>query len=144
VTPFLAWLKRTVERAGGRWYEGPEPPARLAQHVALFAENNPRATVSEWAAFAAEHAMNSYRAGWDRGYGWSAREDMGPKVEEAERVAEQLAHAHLLPGVPGAVEDGREVPSARDERVDAAEAVELNNEAALEWELDRRALGPRR
>jgi hypothetical protein len=140
----MTWVKRTRERWLGEYYEGPEPPARLAQHVALFAREHPRATVSEWAEFASSHAMSSYRAGWERGYQWSAREDMGPKVAESERVAEELEHAWVMDGVPGTVDDPRVVPEERDERAEAAEVVDVHNRGSIEYDLGRRALGPGR
>jgi hypothetical protein len=145
MTPFVAWLKRTRERWAGVYNEGPEPPQRLAQHVVIFAQAHPRATVAEWAAFASNHAAESYRAGYARGYEWSAREDMSAeKVTESERLAEEMRHAFTFDGVPMTVDDQAVVPEERDELAERTEAFNEHNQSSIEYELDHRALGPSR
>ena len=62
-----AWLTRTAEKFAGSFYEGPEMPDRLAQMVTVFANMNRRATRTEWAEFAREHAREAYRSGFIRG-----------------------------------------------------------------------------
>lgn len=145
MTPLTRWLKKKAEQFAETRNEGPQAPLRLSQEVVMFAKANPQATVAQWADFAARHAAAAYRAGYDRGYSWSAREDMGPKVAEAEKAAEEAQAAWTIDGVPFALdEDGRIVPVGRDERAEAARMVDRVNEAQAEWDADRRALGPAR
>jgi hypothetical protein len=68
VTPFMRWLRRWREKYLGTWFEGPEPPVRLAEMVAIFANGVPNATRSDWMQFAIEHAYEAYRSGYQRGY----------------------------------------------------------------------------
>jgi hypothetical protein len=145
MTPLSKWLKKKAEQFAETRNEGPQAPLRLAQEVVMFAKSNPQATVSQWADFAARHAAAAYRSGYDRGYSWSAREDMGPKVRESERAAEEIQAAWTIDGVPFSLdEDGRIVPLSADERAEEARVLDRINEAQSEWDTDRRALGPSR
>ena len=56
MTPMMKWLRDTKEKWFGSFYEGQEPPKRLAEMVIVFAEQYPHATKREWMAFAASHA----------------------------------------------------------------------------------------
>ncbi len=68
MTPLNQWLRRTAERWLKQFYEGPEPPARIAEVVADFSNLNLQATRADWAAFASQWAAECYRQGWQRGY----------------------------------------------------------------------------
>lgn len=67
------WWRRLVDKARGRFYEGPEPPDRLGQMVSVFAAMYPRATVADWIQFASGHAEECYRSGFIRGVEYRTR-----------------------------------------------------------------------
>lgn len=96
MTPFQRFLRNLVERVRKRYYEGPEPPPRLAQEVRVFAALHPQATADEWREFAALHASIAYRDGFTRGLEWNERLWPGPD-EDPEVVAEREAHGFSLP-----------------------------------------------
>lgn len=95
MTPLQRFLRNLVERVRKRYYEGPEPPPRLAQEVRVFAALHPQATAEEWKDFAALHASIAYRDGFTRGLEWAERLWPGP-AEDPEVVAERLAHDFSL------------------------------------------------
>jgi hypothetical protein len=70
-----------VEWALGRWYEGPEPPRRLVEHVIEFTNDNPNANRGEWIRFARTLAAESYKLGWSRGYEYAERGDQFRDVD---------------------------------------------------------------
>ncbi len=74
MTPFLKFIHRMSDKWFGKWYEGPEPPARMGEMLLAWAEANPRATREEWLEVASRASAESYRSGYVRGY------------EHAERV----------------------------------------------------------
>jgi hypothetical protein len=57
-----------LEKALGRFYEGPEPPPRLTEELKLFRVMHPLATPAEWEAVAARLIVNAYRDGYVRGF----------------------------------------------------------------------------
>ena len=64
---FRHWLRAVLGgplRAAG----GPEPPARLLDMVADWANENPRATRGEWASFARGMAREAFMLGYLSGY----------------------------------------------------------------------------
>jgi|ERR1700722_2026544 len=73
-TPIVRWFRNLREKLLGKFYDGPEAPDRLRQMVVVFANTNPTATRLEWIRFAVEHAKESYRAGWVRGYEYTERD----------------------------------------------------------------------
>lgn len=93
MTPFVRLAKRAVERLFGVWSEGPEPPDRLREMVLMFANDHPRATRRQWLEFAAAHAQECYRTGYQRGYESSERD---PEAQPWRRQdPEELAEQHL-------------------------------------------------
>jgi len=90
MTLFTRWLRRLYEKVKGIFYEGPNPPKRLGDAVAVFAEMNPKATRIEWILFCTQLAEASYKSGWLRGYEWSERElDIKPE-HDPDRIADAL------------------------------------------------------
>lgn len=89
------WLKdklgRVVDRFRGTFYEGPEPPPRLAESVKLFRLYYPDATPEQWEKFAVRLANNTYRDGFIRGWEWLQRGWEGPDIEP-EQLAEIQSH----------------------------------------------------
>jgi|HubBroStandDraft_4_1064222.scaffolds.fasta_scaffold68050_2 hypothetical protein len=71
-------MRDTFERLLGRFSEGPEPPARLAQLVVEFANANPRARRAEWVAMAKKVAEVAYRSGYVRGWEATVRDKEAP------------------------------------------------------------------
>jgi hypothetical protein len=88
-TPVVRLLRRWRDRLFGQWREGPEAPRRLSDIVEAYASLYPRATRAQWAAFAAGHGDECYRAGWLRGYEHSER-DPRPRSPTPEQVADAL------------------------------------------------------
>lgn len=88
------WLKlklgRLIDRFRDSFYEGPDPPARLAERVRLFRLYYPKATAEQWASFALQFGSNCYREGFTRGFEWCERGWEGPAIPP-EQAAEMLA-----------------------------------------------------
>lgn len=61
------FLLEKAEKLLGRWYEGPEPPARLREAVLAFRTAHPEASPDEWARAAIRIAEDAYRAAYVRG-----------------------------------------------------------------------------
>lgn len=74
MTPFLKLLRNANERLFGKYYEGPDPPERLAEMVIVFANEHPRATRGDWIEFACKHAGEAYRSAYVRGVEWTERD----------------------------------------------------------------------
>lgn len=89
------FLRNLWERLRGRYYEGPDPPPRLAQEVRLFAARDP--TPEQWREFSARFAENAYRDGFARGLEWSERLWPGPSVDPDELARELAAYNWALP-----------------------------------------------
>lgn len=85
-------LRNAAEKLLKRYYEGPEPPMRLAQQVAEWAWMHPKATRAEWAAFAVRFAHGAYRDGFVRGFEWAERDLDRLQLGDPERLAELEAH----------------------------------------------------
>jgi len=60
-------VARAIDRVAARFYEGPTPPARLAEQARLFLLSRPDATSLDWELFASELAASAYRDGFTRG-----------------------------------------------------------------------------
>lgn len=67
MTPVLRLIRRVWETTRSRFYEGPEPPARIVRMVFLFARSHSVASRREWAEFAAILGQECYRTGYVRG-----------------------------------------------------------------------------
>lgn len=82
------WARRFAEKLAGNFYEGPEPPERVAEMARAFASMNPRATKGEWLAMSQELAREAYRSGWTRGFEFAERdpEEPNPAPEELADV----------------------------------------------------------
>ena len=84
----LVWF---AEKLALRYYEGPEPPRRIAQQVRMFAELHFRVNADEWVQFATQLGEECYRSGYMRGVERSVR-DVNlvpePHLLEAKRRAE--------------------------------------------------------
>lgn len=85
-------MSRFAERLAHRYYEGPEPPERLTEHVLAFAAAHPTATRGDWIAFASAFARSSYRAGYVRGVEWVERDLDKLSPESLEVVAHAQAY----------------------------------------------------
>lgn len=92
MTPLMAWLKRTTEKAFGRYYEGPEPPARLGNMAEHFAATYPRATRGEWLTMARRLAAEAYREGYVRGYEKYERDPAEREQHDPDELAEVMRH----------------------------------------------------
>lgn len=93
MTRFGRLLRNLVERWTSRYYEGPEPPHRLAQAVQAFVFFHPHATVAEWVKFTTEFGENCYRSGYVRGLEWAARDlDRRDPVTDPERLLDRRRH----------------------------------------------------
>lgn len=73
MTPFLKFVRNTIQKAFGTFYEGPDAPERLSKQVVAFLDANPRANRLDWAIFASQFAKECYRSGFQRGYEWVER-----------------------------------------------------------------------
>lgn len=85
VTPLVKLVRNLRDRWLGRFYEGPQPPARLRELAVAFANAHPRATRAQWVEFAAAHGDEAYRSGYVRGAEYVerdafARPDVPPEV----------------------------------------------------------------
>ena len=90
-----SWLGRLLvwfaEKMALRYYEGPEPPRRIAQQARIFAELHSRATVDEWVVFATRLGEECYRSGYMRGVERNVRDVNNvpePHLLEAKRLAD--------------------------------------------------------
>lgn len=93
MTPIVKTLRNIYERVRGRFYDGPDPPRRLADMVVVFANMHPDATRAQWANFASLHAAECYRSGYVRGYEWCERDlDSRDPDVDPERLMEQMGH----------------------------------------------------
>lgn len=85
-------LAQLRDRWKGQWYEGPEPPPRLVEEVVIFRLLYPDASQARWQAFVDSAVRNAYRDGFVRGFQWNERDWDGKPTEDAERIAELMAH----------------------------------------------------
>ncbi len=110
VTPAARFARNLIEKLLKRFYEGPEPPGRIAEEVTLFGVIYPMATPDEWADFAAKLAANAYRSGYTRGVEASERDPqpLEPDLQllEAQRHDWSLADGHPL--MRDVIERGRD------------------------------------
>lgn len=79
------FIKRAAEKYVNRYYEGPDPPERLRELVAIFVDQYPKAHREQWIEFASELADEAYRSGYARGYEYTERtydwrNDLPPEV----------------------------------------------------------------
>jgi hypothetical protein len=74
MVPAKRMLRNMAQRIAKVFYEGPEPPKRIAVAVAEFVRASPHATQQEWSAFALHFAQECYRTGYVRGLEWSERD----------------------------------------------------------------------
>lgn len=93
MTPLARWFRNTLQKLAGVYYEGPEPPSRCGEVVALFSNQYPDAVKSDWVGFAAEHARASFREGWLRGFEYTERD---PEEQKAIRNANPEVMADAL------------------------------------------------
>jgi len=117
---------RVLEHFAGRYYEGPDLPARFVDDTKAFALLNPRATAAEWQEFALTLARSAWQQAYARGAEWRERTEAGEAAAEVaeeqaaldglsyfddqgfaaalEEQAALVASDPLAAGVPGAVE----------------------------------------
>lgn len=74
MVPAKRMLRNMAQRVAKVFYEGPEPPKRLAVAVDEFARANQHATQRDWSTFALHFAQECYRTGYVRGLEWSERD----------------------------------------------------------------------
>lgn len=72
--PLRTQARELLERMLGRFFEGPDAPERLEEHVELFRKLNPAASSREWASFATRLASTAYQDGYTRGFEWRERD----------------------------------------------------------------------
>lgn len=90
MTPIARWFRNQVERFLGVFYEGPEPPRRLAELAVYFAQTNPHATRGDWMGFAIDSINEAYKLGYIRGVEYVERD---PEMFRREPTPEQFADA---------------------------------------------------
>jgi len=101
MTPVKRFARNMVQMIRKQFYEGPDPPARIASAVRHFIEVCPNATKEQWREFAELHAQECYRTGYVRGLEWAERDlDRKPK-DDPDVLAEQMAEAELDHGFAG-------------------------------------------
>lgn len=125
------WMRGLAERLAERYYEGPEPPMRLAEQVVAFAAANSGATRGEWMRYAVAMAQSAYRSGYVRGIEWAERDLDRLDVGDPDRLADQQQHDFEW--------HAPEAPSAQAlaERVAGADFLDdLPTDAARAWVLD--------
>lgn len=91
-TRLQRWMRNLAERFATRYYEGPEPPMRLAEQVVAFAVMNPEANRGEWARYATALAQSAYRSGYVRGLEWAERDLDKLDVGDPELLIERGRH----------------------------------------------------
>jgi hypothetical protein len=91
-------LRKWIEWLFGVWYEGPQPPPRLAKIIQLFRASHPNASADEWEAMAISFANECYRSGYTRGYEASERCFEAPSIAPdvyADRVMDGWRDTHM-------------------------------------------------
>ena len=91
MTILSRWIATRAEKYLERYYEGPEPPVRLADIVIEFANLYPTATRAQWVRFVTEHAREAYRSGYQRGYEYVERD---PDFFSKDMPPEMIADLH--------------------------------------------------
>jgi hypothetical protein len=74
MTPLVRWMRRVRDKFFGRFYEGPDMPARFTEAVIVFANTHPTATREQWTIFAQEHARAAYMSAFIRGVEYVERD----------------------------------------------------------------------
>lgn len=92
MNPVARFLRSTLERLAGVFYDGPEPPPRLRDEVLIFRLMHPGASLLEWVEFASTQAESAYRAGFTRGTEWQARGLAELPAEDMARAADAAAN----------------------------------------------------
>lgn len=137
MTPLGRWLAKKTEQVLGRFYEGPEPPARLRGLALAFANDHPHATRAEWLEFAAGHAEEAWRQAYVRGVAYVERDPEGwrPDVPPEEAMSFVDPDWRDSPAVD-LRDPGREVPELWAE--EDVSRDHLREAAALERAARRR------
>jgi hypothetical protein len=84
-------FRNLLERFLGRYYEGPTPPPRLGEEVALWFALNPDADHARVRGYVTALLDAAYRDGFVRGYEWQERGWEGPAIDP-EQLAEAAEH----------------------------------------------------
>lgn len=93
LTPVGRFLRNLGEKLAKRFYEGPEPPERIARYAEEFAILHPGATRAEWVRFATGLGQTFYRSGWTRGFEWTDRDlDRRDPLVDPDRLAHAMGH----------------------------------------------------
>ena len=96
MTPLRRAARNAIEKLLKRFYEGPNPPLRIAEEVELFDRLHPQATLEDWKRFTVAVSENAYRDGFIRGFEWAERDlDAKPKTDP-DVIAEELRHAESV------------------------------------------------
>lgn len=90
-------LRRLVDKVAKRFYEGPEPPRRLAQAATAFAFFNEHSTTQEWIDFTTQLAEDAYREGYVRGLEHVERQDPDPFAELEDERRHDWSWVDLAP-----------------------------------------------
>ncbi len=92
MTILSRWIARRAENYLKTFYEGPEPPLRIADLAIEFANLYPTATRAQWLRFTTEHAREAYRSGYQRGFEYVERDpDFFVRHDRTpEMVADQI------------------------------------------------------
>jgi len=87
---------RAIDRIAGRFYEGPDPPVRIAEQARLFLLANPGAGSVAWESFARELAGSAYRDGFTRGIEALARRKEPESFPSLDDAADRERHEWSL------------------------------------------------
>jgi hypothetical protein len=143
VTALRRLLIRVLERLLGRYYEGPEPPARAGEVVLEFCRLYPRATRQQWIDFVVEHSRLMWREGYVRGFEWAERDpdlEGAREPEELMRVIDPTGGWLERPMSPDESLPLDDPPGEGDD-ADVAEEIALERDRQREYAA-RKAAGP--
>lgn len=99
------FFRRFLERLLRRNAEGPDPPQRIRDEVAVQVLRSRTWTVEQWAVYAAQLAEVSYRDGYLRGYEAGRFEAEGIEVPRLGRpTEEERRNWTLWEGHPSSIE----------------------------------------
>lgn len=122
LAPFTKWLRNLFQKMRSTFYEGPEPPTRLAKVVLAFAHHNKNATRKEWIEFSIQFAEECYRSGYQRGIEWYHRDPEQSKLPvDPDILADAESHDwQWTDGIPSQDELAidKEVPETNNEFTD--------------------------
>ncbi len=103
------WFRNLIEKFLCRYYEGPDPPRRIAEELQVWLRINPDAERVVIEGYCALLLESAYREGFTRGYEWQERDWPGPAVAPevlAEMQAQDYSLADYNPRIRRILHDG--------------------------------------